>query len=69
MSAARTFVYVSNAQDGNIDAYSMDTNTGALTPVGKTEAAKLVMPMTVSPDKKISMPSTLATDARINLCH
>ena len=52
MSAAKTFVYVSNAQDGNIDAYVMDASTGALTPVGKTEAAKLVMPMTVSPSKK-----------------
>lgn len=52
MSAAKTFVYVSNAQDGNIDAYSMDTASGALTPIGKTEAAKLVMPMTVSPSKK-----------------
>jgi hypothetical protein len=26
--AAKTFVYVSNAQDGNIDAYTMDTSTG-----------------------------------------
>ena len=52
MSVAKTFVYVSNAQDGNIDAYIMDTRTGALTPIGKAEAAKLVMPMTVSPSKK-----------------
>ena len=52
MSMAKTFVYVSNAQDGNIDAYIMDTSTGALTPIGKTEAAKLVMPMAVSPNKK-----------------
>ncbi len=52
MSTAKTFVYVSNAQDGNIDAYTMDANTGALAPIGKTEAAKLVMPMTVSPNKK-----------------
>jgi 6-phosphogluconolactonase len=52
MSVAKTFVYVSNAQDGNIDAYSMDAATGALTPIGKTEAGKLVMPMTVSPSKK-----------------
>ena len=50
--AAKTFVYVSNAQDGNIDAYTMDTSTGALTPIGKAEASKLVMPMTVSPDEK-----------------
>ena len=26
--AAKTFVYVSNALDGNIDAYTMDTSTG-----------------------------------------
>jgi 6-phosphogluconolactonase len=52
MSMAKTFVYVSNAQDGNIDTYNMDMSTGALTPVGKTEAAKLVMPMTLSPNKK-----------------
>ena len=52
MSVAKTFVYVSNAQDGNIDAFIMDTSTGALTPIGKAEAAKLVMPMTVSPSKK-----------------
>jgi 6-phosphogluconolactonase len=52
MSMANTFVYVSNAQDGNIDTYTMDMNTGALTSVGKAEAAKLVMPMAVRPDKK-----------------
>jgi 6-phosphogluconolactonase len=52
MSLAKTFVYVSNAQDGNIDGYAMDTGTGGLTPIGKAEAAKLVMPMTVSPSKK-----------------
>lgn len=50
--AAKTFVYVSNAQDGNIDAYAMDTSTGALTPIAKAEASKLVMPMTVSPNEK-----------------
>src|SRR5262245_3408845 len=52
LCAAKTFVYVSNAQDGNIDAFVMDATTGALTPIGKAEAAKLVMPMAVSPDKK-----------------
>ena len=49
---AKTFVYVSNAQDGNIDAYTLDKSTGALAPIGKTEAGKLVMPMTVSRNKK-----------------
>src|SRR5258705_2491476 len=52
MSVAKMFVYVSNAQDGNIDAYIMDTSTGALTPIGKADAGKSVMPMTVSPSKK-----------------
>jgi 6-phosphogluconolactonase len=52
LCAAKTFVYVSNAQDGNIDAYAMDTATGALTPIAKAEAAKLVMPMAVAPNKK-----------------
>ena len=31
MSAAATFVYVSAAEDATIDAYVMDTKTGALT--------------------------------------
>jgi 6-phosphogluconolactonase len=49
---AKTFVYVSNAQDGNIDAYTLDKRSGALMPIGKAEAGKLVMPMAVSPNKK-----------------
>jgi 6-phosphogluconolactonase len=52
LSAAKTFVYVSAAQDGTIDGYAMDSGTGALTPLGKTEAAKIVMPMAVAPNKK-----------------
>jgi 6-phosphogluconolactonase len=52
MSEAKTFVYVSNAQDGNIDAYVLDMSSGALASIGKTEAGKLVMPMAVSPSKK-----------------
>ena len=50
---AKTFVYVSNAQDGNIDAYTLDTGNGTLTPIGKVDAGKLVMPMAVSPNKKV----------------
>ena len=41
-AVARTFVYVLNAQDANIDAYVLDKASGALTPVGKAEAGKLV---------------------------
>ena len=39
MSEAKTFVYVSNSQDGNIDAFLMDTTTGALTSIGKGPSA------------------------------
>jgi 6-phosphogluconolactonase len=52
MSAAATFVYVSDAEDATIDAYVMDAKTGALTSIGKAEAGKTVMPMAVAPNKK-----------------
>jgi 6-phosphogluconolactonase len=52
MSAAATFVYVSDADDATIDAYIMDMTTGALTSIGKAEAGKTVMPMAVAPDKE-----------------
>src|SRR5262245_27483148 len=52
MSTAKTFVYVSNAQDGNIDRSLMAAGPGSLTPIGKADAGKLVMPMNVSPDNK-----------------
>ena len=52
MSAAATFVYVSDAEDATIDAYVMDANTGALTSIGKAEAGKTVMPMAIAPNKK-----------------
>jgi 6-phosphogluconolactonase len=50
-AAAKTFVYVSAATDGEVDAYSMDEATGVLTPLANVEAGKSVMPMAVSPDK------------------
>ena len=49
---AKTFVYVSNAEDGDISGYTMDKSSGALPPIGKTRAGMLVMPMTVSLDKR-----------------
>jgi 6-phosphogluconolactonase len=52
MSAAATFVYVSEAEDATIGAYLMDAKTGALASIGKAEAGKTVMPMTVAPNKK-----------------
>ena len=49
--SAVTFVYVSNAVDGDISTYRMETS-GELVPGPKAAAAKVVMPMTISPDKK-----------------
>jgi 6-phosphogluconolactonase len=48
---AATYVYVSNAEDGTIGMYTMG-NDGALKPGAAIEAGKLVMPMSVSPDKR-----------------
>jgi 6-phosphogluconolactonase len=49
---AATFVYVSNAEDGDIGVYAMKPD-GALESRGRVAAAKVVMPMAVSPDKRI----------------
>ena len=48
---AGTFVYVSNADDGTIGMYTLKAD-GSLEPGARVEAAKLVMPMAVSPDKR-----------------
>ena len=48
---AGTFVYVSNAEDGDIGIYTMRAD-GALEPGARVPAAKVVMPMTVSPDRR-----------------
>jgi 6-phosphogluconolactonase len=48
---AATFVYVSNAEDGNIGIYTLQQD-GSLQPGARVEAAKVVMPMAVSPDKR-----------------
>lgn len=52
MSApAGTFVYVSNAADGDIAAYRMQPD-GALQPGARVKAADAVGPMAVSPDRR-----------------
>ena len=61
-----TFVYVSNAEDGNIGMYTLQSD-GTLQPGAKFEAGKPVMPMSVSPDKRFlfaavrSKPFTVVT--------
>src|SRR5215471_19203472 len=47
---AATFVYVSNAEDGDIGMYTLQAD-GSLQPGQRFKANKLVMPMAVSPDK------------------
>jgi 6-phosphogluconolactonase len=49
---AATFVYVSNAEDGDIGVYAMRAD-GVLESRARVPAAKVVMPMTVSPDKRV----------------
>jgi 6-phosphogluconolactonase len=48
---AATFVYVSNAEDGDIGSYRL-LDSGALEPLARTRAAATVMPMAVSPDRR-----------------
>jgi 6-phosphogluconolactonase len=49
--SAGTFVYVSNAEDGEIGMYTLQAD-GSLQPGERVKAAKVVMPMAVSPDKR-----------------
>jgi 6-phosphogluconolactonase len=48
---AGTFVYVANAEDGNIGMYTLQAD-GSLQPGPRVAAEKIVMPMAVSPDKR-----------------
>ena len=50
-ASATTYVYVSNAEDGNIGIYTLLPD-GTLQPGARAEAGKLVMPMSVSPDRR-----------------
>ena len=49
--SAATYVYVSNAEDGDIGSYTLQAD-GSLQPGARTEAGKVVMPMAVSPDRR-----------------
>jgi 6-phosphogluconolactonase len=65
---AATFVYVSNAEDGDIGIYRL-LDSGELQSAGRAKAANVVMPMAVSPDRKLlyaasrSKPFTVHTYA------
>ena len=49
---AATYVYVSNAEDGDIATYRMQADSGELQPGPRVKAANVVMPMTASPDRR-----------------
>src|SRR5450631_405068 len=50
-ASAATFIYVSNADDGDIGVYRM-LDSGELQPGARAKAASVVMPMVVSPDRR-----------------
>ncbi len=51
-ATAKTFVYISCAEDGEIAALELNAESGELTMIGKARAGKVVMPMAVSPDRR-----------------
>lgn len=51
MAAAPSFVYVSNAADGDIASYTMQAD-GTLQPGARAKAADAVGPLAVSPDRR-----------------
>src|SRR5256885_3939271 len=63
---AATFVYVSNAEDGDISVYRL-ADSGELQALERAKAGKVVMPMAVSPDRRFlyatvrSKPFTVMT--------
>ncbi|HUQ76603.1 MAG TPA: beta-propeller fold lactonase family protein [Burkholderiales bacterium] len=56
---AATFVYVSNADDGDIGLYTLQPD-GSLQPGERFKAEKLVMPMAVSPNKRVLVAAVRA---------
>jgi 6-phosphogluconolactonase len=59
-----TYVYVSNAEDGDIGVYAMDGD-GTLRPEGRVEAGKALGPMSVSPDKRYLYAATRAKPCKV----
>jgi 6-phosphogluconolactonase len=60
---AGTFVYVSNAEDGDIGMYTLQAD-GLLQPGQRFKATKLVMPMAVRPDNRSRRTATASTRAQ-----
>ena len=63
---AATFVYVSNAEDGDIGAYRM-LDSGELQPGARTKAASVVMPIVVSPDRRFLYAASRSMPYRVHV--
>ncbi len=61
----RTFVYVSNANSGDISMFAMNAENGRLTDLGRAEAGKATMPMAVSPDQRFLYASIRSQPYRV----
>ena len=63
---AATFVYVSNADDGDISTYRM-LDSGDLQAGARVKAASVVMPMVVSPDRRFLYAASRAKPYRVHV--
>jgi 6-phosphogluconolactonase len=61
-----TFVYVSNAEDGDISIYRMQPS-GELQPGARVKAASVVMPMAVSPDRRFLYAASRSKPYRVHV--
>jgi 6-phosphogluconolactonase len=63
---AATFVYVSNADDGDIGMYRL-LDSGELQPGARVRAANVVMPMAVSPDRRFLYAASRSKPYRVHV--
>jgi len=62
---ANTFVYVSNADSGQIYSYRLDESNGDLSSIARTIAGKAVMPLAVSPNKRFLYAHVRSTPTQV----
>jgi 6-phosphogluconolactonase len=65
-ATAATFVYIANAEDGDIGTYRM-LDSGELQPGARTKAASVVMPMVVSPDRRFLYAASRSKPYRVHV--
>ena len=63
---AATFVYVSNAEDGEIGVYRM-LDSGELQPGARVKAGAVVMPMAISPDRRFLYAASRSKPYRVHV--